>query len=152
MTRSEVRTFLELGVTTLNTAIPYADVAFGSGRITEWNSGRSNTYPGVWWESILPDSAELINNILPKDEYPIRLHIGKKDAVDSSAEQYEQIVDESHELAQQLIYNYNQALTGSEGITITSITREPFVKKHADCVSGVILNFTLSAPDKTQLC
>lgn len=147
MKRSEIRTFLETGVNAINPSMP-----FGSGRISEWNSSRSNEYPGTWWESIRPTEVELINNNLPQDGWPVRLHIGKKDAADSSAVQYEQIIDDCDYIAQQLIRQYNQVVENSNTVTITNIDREPFVKKNADVISGVILSFTLTGPDKTNLC
>lgn len=148
MTRSELRTFLKNGVNAINPQMP-----FGSGRITEWNSNRNNEYPGVWWESISEDDpVELTPIQLPEDQWNIRLHIGKKDAQDSSPEQYEQIIDDCFTIAQKLVLQYNQVVSGSATSTITGISRTKFVKKHADVVTGVILSFTLSVPDKTNLC
>lgn len=149
MTREEVRAFLRAGVTAVNVDIP-----FGSGRITEWNSKRDNEYPGIWWESIVDDNVDLIENNLPQTEWPVKLHIGKLDKMDSSAEQYEALVDDCHYLAQQLIHQYNQIQSNTyySSISFTGIARQPFVKKHADCVTGVILSFNLVDPDKTDLC
>jgi len=147
MTRAEIRTFLQSGVTAVDSNMP-----FGSGRISEWNSNRSNEYPGVWWESIEEVSVDLINSNLPNDSWPIKLHIAKKDAQDSSAEQYEQIIDDCDYIAQQLIYKLNQALSGSDFVTLESISRMPFVKKNADVVTGVVLSFNLKVEDKTVVC
>lgn len=148
MTRTEVREFLESGVRAINPQMP-----FGSGRITEWNSNRSNEYPGTWWESIAEDdSVELSPTQLPIDSWPINLHIGKLDQADSLSTQYELIIDECYTIAQKLVRQYNQVVSGSSEASITGIGRKKFVKKHADCVSGVILSFTLSLPDKTNLC
>lgn len=147
MKRSEIRTFLQSGVEAINPVMP-----FGSGRLTEWNSNRSNEYPGVWWESDQPPGTELINQVLPSDGWPVLLHIGKLDKMDSSAKQYEEIIDDCDYIAQQLVHQYNQILSGSDSVTISNITRPPFIKKHADVVTGVILSFTLNAPDKTNLC
>lgn len=147
MTRTEIRAFLNAGVSAINSSMP-----FGSGRLTEWNSNRSNEYPGAWWESTVDDSAELINQALPQNEWPIRLHIGKKDSMDSSTTEYEQLVDDCHYVAQQLVHQYSQIMDQYSSVSITSINRTPFIKKHADCVTGVILSFTLVDPDKTNLC
>lgn len=147
MKRSELRSFLETGVEAINPQMP-----FGSGRITEWNSNRNNEYPGVWYESVQPLDVEIVNFTLPSDNWPVRLHVGKLDAMDSSAAQYEQLIDDCDYIAQQLIRQYNQVVDNSNRVTITGITREPFIKKHADCVTGVILSFTLSIPDTTVLC
>jgi hypothetical protein len=147
MKRNELRSFLETGVQAINPQMP-----FGSGRITEWNSNRNNEYPGVWFESVQPLDVEIVNFVLPTDNWPVRLHIGKKDAMDSSPAQYEQLVDDCDYIAQQLVRQYNQIVEDSDKATLTGIVREPFIKKHADCVTGVILSFTLSIPDTTNLC
>lgn len=147
MTRSEIRTFLQNGVEALNPSMP-----FGSGRITEWNSNRSNEYPGIWWESNQTVDVEIVNQVLPSDGWPVALHIGKKDAIDSSTTEYEQLIDDCDYVAQQLIRQYNQVVESSDNSTISGISRQPFIKKHADIVTGVILSFTLNVPDTTDLC
>lgn len=147
MTRAEIRTFLNAGVSAINPQMP-----FGSGRITEWNSNRSNEYPGVWWESVEPLDIQIINFFLPTDSWLIKLWIGKKDSQDSIPLQYEQIIDDCDFIAQQLIQKYNNVVAGSSSSTIENINREPFVKRHADIVSGVVLSFNLKVPDTTNLC
>lgn len=147
MKRSEIRTFLNAGVSVINPAMP-----FGSGRITEWNSNRSNEYPGVWWESVEPLDVEIINFLLPTDSWLIKLWIGKKDSADSVPLQYEQIIDDCDYIAQQLIQKYNNVVAGSNNSKIENINRQPFVKLFADAISGVILTFNLNVPDQTNLC
>lgn len=147
MKRSEIRAFLNSGVEAINPQMP-----FGSGQITEWNSNRSNEYPGIWWESDQAPATEILNFVLPSDGWPILLHIGKKDYLGSSPAEYEQLVDDCDYIAQQLIRQYNLVVEEADSVTISSISRPPFIKKHADCVTGVILRFTLSGPDTTNLC
>lgn len=147
MKRSEIRDFLKDGVSKINPSLH-----FGSGRLTEWNSTLNKEFPQVWWESIVEDSGDIVNQILPVDNYPISLHIGKLDKADSSTTEYEQIVDDCHYIAQQLIRQYNQVIENHTKISIESFSREPFLKKGADCISGVILKFQLKGPDTTKLC
>lgn len=148
MTRSEVRDFIESGVTLLNEAGTYLE--FGNGRVTELNSNRSNTYPKVWLDP-LTVSTDLVNS-MPFDNWDIVLRIAGKDAQDSKPEQYEAIVDTCDEIAQKLVKKYNDVASGYKLVTISGITREPFIKKQADNTSGVILSFTLTSPDSTNLC
>jgi hypothetical protein len=148
MTRSSLRSFLRAGVMAISPAMP-----FGSGRITEFNSYRSNEYPTVWWESVSDDDAtDLINQALPLDTWPVNLHIGKKDTADSSAEEYEQLLDDCYDIAQQLVHQYSQIMSGYSSLSITNISKSKFVKKHADIVTGCILSFTVIDPDATNLC
>lgn len=146
MTRSGVRTFLETGVNTVN-----PQLAFGYGRLSEWNSKRDNQYPGVWWET-RPTSTEIVNVVMPFDSYDVQLHIGKQDAIDSIPIQYEMIIDACDQIARELIKYYNDQVSGYDTITIESITRTPFIKKHSDIITGVILAFTLTGPDTQEIC
>jgi hypothetical protein len=36
--------------------------------------------------------------------------------------------------------------------TMESMQSEPFVKRYADCLTGVILTFTIVEQDKTNVC
>jgi hypothetical protein len=75
MTREDVRNFLGLGIDLLT------DVTYGSGRISEWNSKRSRTYPMCWIAQI-DVTTELANLTLPIDDWSIEIHIAKKDTAD----------------------------------------------------------------------
>jgi hypothetical protein len=146
MTRTEVRTFLNTGVDSLAPS-----TEFGSGLITDFNSDRSNVYPSVW-QNIKPVSPDLASNGAPLDTWDIELIIAQKDAMDSAPEQYESIIDASDLIAQKLIYLYRNVIDGYKLVSLTSINRTPFVKKYADCLSGVNLTFKIVVPDKTNVC
>jgi hypothetical protein len=147
MKRSELRSFVQSGVSAIN-----PQLAFDSGKLTDFNSNRNNEYPKVFYESVQEVPVDLVNEILPLDQWPVILHIGKKDSMDSIPNQYELLIDECDEVAQKLIRQYNLVLSDSEKVTVSGYTRQPFVKKHADCITGVILSFTLNVPDQTNLC
>lgn len=148
MKRAEVRAFIESGITAINA--DGNNIAFNSGRITEFNSNRSNTYPYVWLESLSVDN-DLLNS-LPINNWNIAIHVAKKDHIDSKPEQYEVIIDDCDLIAQKLIKKYNDVVSGYKLITITGSSREPFIKKHADLTTGVVLSFVLNDPDTTNLC
>lgn len=146
MTREEVRAFIKSGVDALDQTIDFA-----SGRITEFNSGRSNEYPFIWLESLSTD-VDILATGLPYDNWQIALHIAKKDAAGSSPEEYEGIIDVCDLIAQQLIKKYNNIVSGYTLVTLSNVSRQPFIHKHADDLTGVILSFTLGSPDTTNLC
>lgn len=147
MKRSEIRTFLKAGVDVL-TPTP----EFGSGRLSEFASKLDNVYPAVW-QLVKPVDTDLPDNTSPLDKWDIELIIAKKDRLDSSAEEYEEIIDEADLIAQKLVYQYRNVTPGYKKIAISEIKREPFVKKkHPDCCSGVTLTFTITANDKTNVC
>lgn len=149
MTRTEVRAFVNRGILTLIESFSY-----GSGRITEWNSDRGNNYPMIWLdeEALVPSVEFTNNNTLPVDNWPIVLHIGRKDAMDSSPDQYTALIDACDLTAQKLQKIYNVDLTDSDEVKIENISRPVFIKKHADCLTGVTLQFTLNASDRSNFC
>ena len=145
MKRSEVRQFLEDGVNALTPA-----PVFGSGLITEFNSIRSHEYPVVW-QTIAPVNSE-VQNQAPMDNWEILLTIAQKDRMDSVSTEYEQIIDQCDEIAQKLTYQYRNVTSGYKLINLEDLKREPFVKKHADCLTGVEFTFTIKAVDRTNVC
>lgn len=146
MTRTEVRALIKSAVDALTQTIQ-----FNSGRITEFNSERSNQYPFIWLEP-LAVGTELNTNQVPIDEWACILHVANKDAAGSTPEQYEAIVDQCDLIAQKFIHKLNAVVTGYKLLTLTSISREPFIHKHADDVSGVMVSFTITVIDNTNVC
>jgi hypothetical protein len=146
MTRAEVKTFIQVGINALD-----AGIAYGAGRISEFNSNRVLSYPHIWMEPI-KKGTNIQEQGLPYQEWNIVLHVNKKDQPDSSADQYEQIVDECDAIGDELIIKLNEAVSGTDLITISPITTDPEIKKNADCLTGVVLSFTLSAPSTINYC
>ena len=157
MKREAVRNFIKLGADAL-------DIHFDSGRLTEFNSMRGKQEPFAWLES-LSTSTELSNGSTLIDEWDVTIHIARFDAMDSNQELYEAIVDSCDHIARQLIWQYNIILGSSDSLdtstanrdlyrltTMGSISREAFIKDHADCMTGIILAFKLTTPDKTDVC
>lgn len=150
MRRSEVRDFLEVGIALL------FDVTYGSGRVSEFNSNRSREYPMAWIES-LRCSTDLNATGLPTNTWEIRIHVADIDIADSVESQYEAIIDDCDYMAQQLIKYYNQVIDQDaqktyKKVRLESARRDPFIKKNADCLTGVILNFNLIDHDNTIIC
>lgn len=146
MKRVEIRDFLKAGVDLLTPSHE-----FGRGRLSEFNSKRNWKYPVVWWKTAGLESNQLSTGA-PTDRWDIQLYIGLLDKDGSAADQYEALRDTCDETAQRLNYAYRQVVSGYKLVTIESFKRDPFTKINSDCVTGVILSFTLIAPDKTNVC
>jgi hypothetical protein len=146
MKRSEVRAFVKSGVDYLNQSIP-----FNSGRISDFNKQRSNEYPYVWLES-LSVTPDIQAQGPPMDSWNIVLHILNIDKVDSLPEQYELIIDECDEIGQHLVKTFNDLLTDSKNIVPDGVSRDPFIKLHADCLTGIVLSFNINTWDKSSFC
>ena len=146
MTRSEVRTLINDAVDALAQS-----TAFNAGRITEFNSQPGKTYPFAWLET-LKDSPDLTAQQLPISNWDCLLIIAKKDETDSLPVQYEALIDACDEIAKKIAVKINLVIQGYKLITLTGQHFEPFVKKLADCTSGIEYSFVLSVPDTTNRC
>lgn len=146
MTRAQVSTFLNDGVKLLGN-----EFGFGIGRITEFNSDQRREMPYVWVEEI-QDAPEFVNMSMPFNNWQCTIHIAYLDKADSIETQYEELVNKADEIGQKLQKYYNDIVNGSKLVTMTGLGRRPFRKKHAQCLTGVILTFTLNMPDSTNLC
>lgn len=146
MKREEVRDLIGSAINALS-----EKVSFNSGRISEFNSERENEYPFAWLESLSRETS-FNENQMPFDDWGCIMHFVKLDQPGSPPEDYEHLVDECDLLAKQFIYQLNQVVSGSNIITLSGLTSDPKIQKHADRTSGVILSFTLNIPDLTDVC
>lgn len=145
MKRSEIRAFIEAGVNAITTPLDYYE-----GLITDFNSKRTNQYPAV--HLILEQNDTELTDSAPQDTWAIKLIIANQDKMDSLPDQYEHIVDDCDEIAQKLIYKYRNIVSGYKLVTMDNVGRVKFIKKYADCLTGVELSFDLHAPDQTNVC
>lgn len=146
MKRSEVRALIESAVSATNSSY-----RFNSGRITEFNSERSNDYPFLWLNP-LERTTEFNAFQMPVNNWKAIIRIANLDEMGSSPEQYEAIVDQCDEIAQKFIYNLNQVVSGFKLLTLDAVESVPYIHDHADNTTGVDLSFTLTIPDTTDVC
>jgi hypothetical protein len=146
MKREEVRALIESAIHETNPSY-----RFNSGRITEFNSNRSNEYPYLWMESLSRET-DIDDQQRPFDNWNCVIHIANLDQPGTPAEVYEPIIDECDLIAKRFTYRLNQVVSGYKLIFISTVTCEPFIHKQADNTSGVILSFTLSMIDQTDVC
>ena len=158
MKREEIRNFLRLGADAV-------EIFFGYGEVPNFNSKMDKAFPLGWLEPLQVSTAFGTNSSTLIDTWTVRLHIAKKDFMDSEPSDYEDLIDVCDHYARRLIWQYNLILGGDDSIetdqdlkdlyrlvTMEGISRTPFIKKHSDCLTGVILEFTLVTPDKTDVC
>ncbi len=147
MKREEIREFLKDGVNALDPPLE-----FGYGRLSEFNPASvKGSFPMVW-QLTSSVTTELANQS-PVDSWSIELLIAEKDRMDSSAEEYEHIIDDCDLIAQKLVYQYRNSVEGYKNVTLSGFEREPFVKTNGAAVmSGVKLTFTILVQNKTNVC
>lgn len=144
MTRAEVRAFIKAGVDAMEKV-----AEFRNGKISDFNSEPGKPYPYVWMES-LSRTEEVGTSKL--QTWNVVLHVAFKDSMDSKPEEYEKLNDKADEIAGQLCDIYDRGLRKSSLVTMPSRSIDPFHKKHADVLTGVILSFDLQTPSNTVFC
>lgn len=148
MNRSEVRQFIRDGVNALSPV-----VEFNEGVVSDFAAQRSNQYPSTLL--ILEDVDTTITGSAPVDSWKVTLAVFRIDKLDSVPSVYEDMVDSCDTMAQKLIYQYRNIISGYKLSKIENVKRTKFVKstKHSpDCLTGVELSFDLMAPDQTNVC
>ena len=148
MTRAEVRTFIQDGV---NAIVPV--VEFNEGQLSDFAAQRSNQYPSTLL--ILEDVDTKVDMSAPLDTWKINLSVFMQDRLDSTADIYEGLVDSCDDMARKLIYKYRNIISGYKLVSMESVSRSKFVKSPKygpDCLTGVEISFTLTAPDKSNVC
>lgn len=146
MTRKEIRDLIESAIHDTNPSY-----RFNSGRITEFNSNRSNEYPYLWMESLSRET-DIDDQQRPFDNWACIIHIANLDEPGSPPKVYEPIIDECDLIAKRFTYRLNQVVSGFKLVTLSALTCDPFHHRQADRTTGVILSFTLSMIDQTDVC
>lgn len=147
MTRAEVRQFIEAGIDKLQRDIP-----FGFGRLTGFNSRLNKEMPYAWLESLNVSGDPPAHGGATIEAWAVALHIADQDKPDNLEEDSERLIDACDLLAQKLSQVYDKILEPSVWVVSSGARRTPFTKRHADCLSGVIFSFTLSAPQRRGFC
>lgn len=148
MTRAEVRAFIQDGV---NALVPA--VEFNEGILSDFAAQRSNQYPSTLL--MLEDVDTKIDTSAPLDSWKIQLSVFRIDRLDSTPDIYEDLVDGCDDLARKLIYKYRNIVSGYKLVSMENVSRSKFVKSPKygpDCLTGVEISFTLTAPDKSNVC
>jgi hypothetical protein len=148
MNRTEVRAFIQEGVNQLTPV-----VEFNEGELSDFAAQRSNRYPSTFL--YLESTSTEITKSAPVDSWKIVLAIFRIDKLDSLPNVYEDLVDSCDTMAQKLVYKYRNIVSGYKLASIENVSRSKFVKSPKygpDCLTGVELEFTLMAPDQTNVC
>lgn len=153
MSHKSVRDFLEAKVLGLGD-----HVKFGYGRASDFNAIKDKGYPYVWCDP-LTSTLNIIDGLVATETYNVTLVFYKYDKADSTEEEYKLILDSTDSLVQQFIRDLNEDLeSGSLSTLVTgntelsAITKEPVIKVMADVLTGWIVTFSLTVPDKFDYC
>lgn len=151
MTRSEIRTFIEDGAKLIT-----PQVSFGEGRRSEVHTMNNEAQDVIVWR-MTTTGEEAGSQITqgqgnPFDSWPIQVYVLKKDRLDSKPSEYEELIDDCDLIAKKLIAKYQITVTNWDLVMIEDIGRAPIIKQFDVPLTGVLLTFTITSPDKTDVC
>ena len=131
------------------------DIQFGYGRGSDFNIIKDKAYPYIWLDPL--NSTIVINedNMTISETYSVNLIFYKFDSPDSTQDDYKLLLDQTDVIVHQFIRDLqNDLLNDDDTLTLTSnnvligsITKTPFIKQMADCLTGFSLSFSLTVPD-----
>jgi len=155
MSHNAVRLLLKDTADNLSTA-----VSFGYGQASYFNKIKDKGYPYIWLDPLVSTIQVNEDNLLTTEIYTCSVTIYKFDDPDSLPGAYELILDQTDEIAQEFIRDLNEKLedNGSlatiqrANVTLSNISKQPFIKKMADVLTGFVLTFDLTVPDKFDYC
>lgn len=153
MSHSAVRAFIEAKATGLSTS-----VQFGYGRASDFNQIKGKQYPYVWCDP-LTSTINITDGLVVTETYRVNMVFYKYDAADSTEAAYKLILDQTDDLVQEFIRDINEDLTLGSVATLTTgnteianISKQPVIKVMADVLTGWIVTFDLTVPDKFDYC
>lgn len=74
------------------------------------------------------------------------------DRADSTQDEYAKILDFTDDLVDKFINKLNFYTQESDGIVLTGISQQPFIKVMADFLTGHILTFSIQTEDSFEYC
>jgi hypothetical protein len=155
MSHQAVRTLIQ----TVAQAIA-VDVSFGYGRGTDFNQIKDKEYPYVWLDPLSSTFNINEENMVVTETYSVNIVFYKFDRVDSVETEYDDILDSCDTLVQTFLRDMNEALSSNYNLStlstqntvIANANKQPFIKVMDDCLTGFILTFELTVPDKFDYC
>ena len=128
---------------------------FYHGKDSNFNSEQKERYPLVWLDLVTTTST-FINENRTNDVHSVRLLFLDLDKVSADSSASNTIVFEMDKLARKFIIDLNNKVEdlndGVYSVEVANVRLTPFVKVKASVLTGVLLEFILTAPDDVEYC
>lgn len=129
------------------------DIQFTYARPSDFNVLRDKRYPFITLDPISATPSYAVDNVSNYTKvWQCSMAFYQLDRSDSTQEDYAKILDFTDELVDQFINKLNFYTQQSDGILITGISQQPFVKVMADYLTGHILTFSIQTEDTFNYC
>lgn len=133
------------------------DIQFDYGRTSDFNLLRDKRYPFISVSPLTVNAFFAVNNASNYSRsYQVQIAFYQLDNDASTQEEYALILDEMADLADKFINKINTYIQGdcigSDDLTITGISMQPFIKVTADVLTGYIMTFTAQVADNFNYC
>ncbi len=148
MSRLSVRTLIGNTVKRVDDS-----VKFGYGRASDFNSLHKKEDKRVLLDTLSSTLEYTEESYNLTQTYQVGITFFKLDDIQGAEEQTAEVLDEMDTLCTKFIQALNLKTTNlSQDIGVTQIRKSPVIKVTVDCVSGFVLQFSLTVPDDFNYC
>jgi hypothetical protein len=133
------------------------DIQFTYARTSDFNILRDKRYPFISLDLLSSTPIYAVDGIRNyMNRWACSMAFYELDSEASDQEQYAPLLDASDDLTDKFINKLNFYAYGhcidSDMITISGITKTPFIKATADILTGFLLSFTIQVNDQFNYC
>lgn len=148
MSHKGIRSLIEITAKSLGD-----NIEFTYARKSDFNVLRDKKYPFIALDPLVSVATFSDNNTFNYSKtWTANMAFYDLDVESSDGDQYREILDRMDDLIDKFITKLNFTSQDVDGIIITSINQQPFVKATADILTGFFLSFNIQVPDNWDYC
>lgn len=129
------------------------DIQFTYARKSDFNVMKGKRYPFIVLDPLDSNPLFAVNNTLNYTKtWAVDMAFYALDKSDSTGDQYAEILDEMDSLIDQFIIKLNFSVLDLDGVVITNVSQNNFIKATADILTGYFLSLRIQVPDTFEYC
>lgn len=129
------------------------DIQFTYARPSDFNILRDKRYPFISLDPLSSTPTYAVDNVSNYTKtWQCTMAFYQLDRADSTQDEYAKILDFTDDLVDKFINKLNFYTQESDGIVLTGISQQPFIKVMADFLTGHILTFSIQTEDSFEYC
>jgi len=126
------------------------DIQYAYGRTSDFNIIRDKRYPFINTDLLTASAEYSVDNVSNYTKtWRADMAFYQIDKEASSPEDYAEILDFTDGLVDSFINKLNLR---DDGVVITNISQDPFIKATSDVLTGHFLSFNIQVPDNYDYC
>lgn len=129
------------------------DIQFTYARKSDFNQIRDKKYPFISLDPLSASSSFAVDNTFNYSKvWTAEMAFYGLDNAASDGDEYREILDEMDKLVDTFVTRLNFTSQDHDGLLITNINQQPFIKATKDILTGYYLTFNITVPDNWDYC